>query len=89
MANDAGDAKGLILELADSGFGALLKNPEVRAYCANGLREAGCKPPTNHLILICLDKIVTFGTAFLGEAMLRATGRGSMPCSHEAGYSRR
>ena len=66
---------------AAANFSGLLKDAAVKNLLLDALKEVGCKPPANHLVLWCLDKAVLGATSWLGQAAL-GRSRKSLPNCH-------
>ena len=55
-------------ESASKNLLGLLKDPEVRAVCLEALRNVGCKPPSDRIVLAILEKAIQGTASFLGSA---------------------
>ncbi|MEO1038707.1 MAG: hypothetical protein AAFX09_04110 [Pseudomonadota bacterium] len=51
---------------ASEGFLRLLKTGEVRSACLDALKEAGCSPPSNHVVFFLLEKSLLAGSSLIG-----------------------
>ncbi|MDF3519157.1 hypothetical protein [Sulfitobacter sp. M63] len=71
MATDLGDTattEQLIANLVEGKFGEVIQQPEVRSYCLEQLRHAGCTPPLHHIALYCLSKCLDSTGGFISRA---------------------
>ena len=68
-AENADNASGILANLLDGGFAAILDDKDFKHACLKELAEVGCRPPANHVFLFCGRKLASAAEGFLSETL--------------------
>ncbi|MDH4412908.1 MAG: hypothetical protein QE484_06345 [Rhizobium sp.] len=66
---NAHSASGILTDLLDGGFAALLDDKDIKHACLKELAEVGCRPPANHVVWFCVRKLASSAEGFLSETL--------------------
>jgi hypothetical protein len=68
-AENADSASGILADLLDGGFAALLDDKDIKHACLKELADAGCRAPANHVVWFCVRKLASAAEGFVSETL--------------------
>jgi hypothetical protein len=62
-------ASGILADLLEGGFAALLDDKDIKHACLKELADVGCRAPANHVVWFCVRKLASAAEGFVSETL--------------------